>query len=282
MDDITALVIALPSEVSRKDKISSELNEQQLSFDVVEAMNAKHLTKQHWDQHATTIGQALTPVGLAVALSHMKAWKAVVDRGLQRAIILESDATGFCAKFKQRVIECIKHTPSDYHVLLVGCTFCDQHYSDYFGAFVYNLLGSRPHLPVNDYVHVPSNFNATHAYVISYEGAKYCLKQFNQVSFHLDVCMNKDLGLKLYRTNDKLCTQQLFVGDSANATDNWAARMLDKVVIDNGTMGLGMALSMNLFEVAGVRISSIHLVVIVLVILLVILISRVVIRKGGS
>ena len=62
----------------------------------------------------------LSPGEVGCILGHRKAWQAIVDSGVETAMVLEDDASAFASDFVQKVALILQHTPSDWGILLIG------------------------------------------------------------------------------------------------------------------------------------------------------------------
>ena len=68
----------------------------------------------------TRRSRPLSPGEVGCILGHRKAWQAVVDSGVETAMVLEDDASAFSSDFVEKVALILKHTPSDWGILLLG------------------------------------------------------------------------------------------------------------------------------------------------------------------
>lgn len=91
-------VISLHDAIDRRSEIARQLHDLGLSFEIVDATDGRTgLTRQHEsliDRPGTfaALGRNMTNPEYACALSHLRVWQRVLDRGLPGAVILEDDA----------------------------------------------------------------------------------------------------------------------------------------------------------------------------------------------
>ena len=64
--------------------------------------------------------RSLSPREIGCILGHRKAWQAIVDSGVETAMVLEDDASKFAPDFVEKVALILKHTPADWGILLLG------------------------------------------------------------------------------------------------------------------------------------------------------------------
>jgi glycosyl transferase family 25 len=88
-------VINLASAVERRKTITAQLHKQRIDFQIVDAINGQHLSPEtnpevDWDfasRNAFWVSKGL----LACSLSHLKAYRAIVDQNLPYGLVLEDD-----------------------------------------------------------------------------------------------------------------------------------------------------------------------------------------------
>jgi GR25 family glycosyltransferase involved in LPS biosynthesis len=83
-------------------------------------------------------------------LSHLDLWKGIIENKLDRVTVFEDDVR-FHSNWSSLAPQYMKHTPNDYHIL---------------------YLGSQIEAPVHTPIAIVPVY-CTHAYVITYEGAKH-------------------------------------------------------------------------------------------------------------
>ncbi len=95
-NSIPIFVISLQDSTDRREKIAKCLNDLRLPFEFLDAVDGRNgLPADHEamiDRHETRNNRPLVDTEFACALSHMEAYRRVIDRSLPHALILEDDA----------------------------------------------------------------------------------------------------------------------------------------------------------------------------------------------
>lgn len=177
-----------PNGRSRFKNIGAQCTEAGLECERMVGVNGATLSptdmKQGVDRWCQTF---CSPGMIGCGLSHIACWKAVVDRELDCALVLEDDAV-LVPNFREHMMAALKDIPDDFHVLVLGCFQCSP--------LVQRLVrfGATP-----DHPRKLEYFGGTHAYIVSNEGARYLLEQTaGTVSYHIDMQMHRTPGLRLY------------------------------------------------------------------------------------
>lgn len=95
---IPTFVISLPDSAARRATLASNLQALDLPFEVVDAIDGRTGLPSALDAAVdrrgmqSRLGRVLTDAEIAAALSHAKAQRLVLDRGIKHALILEDDA----------------------------------------------------------------------------------------------------------------------------------------------------------------------------------------------
>ena len=199
-----------PSGAVRRKRMETRLHEAGVEgVEWVVGVNGKTLSPEEVADAATPMcARFCTPGIVGCALSHMKCWRLVVERGLSHALILEDDAK-LEPGFREKLEQGLAGAPKDYHVILAGCFFLC---SDAVQRVIsFNRL---PEVDGPDQLRRIRMFGGTHAYVISNAGARYLLEQMPKVWFHVDLAMGLVPGLRVFRLRDLLAVQDDMQGSS--------------------------------------------------------------------
>lgn len=92
-------VISLPGSVERQQWISEQMLRQGLAFDWVEGVNGRGLGPEELDRlYSADLalsegGRPLSPGEIGCALSHLKIYQAMLEKGIELALVCEDDAT---------------------------------------------------------------------------------------------------------------------------------------------------------------------------------------------
>jgi len=95
---IPVFVISLPDSLERRGKIARHFDDLRLPFEFVDAVDGRNglpgefETMIDRDVAITDSGYAMLDVEFACALSHIKVYRTMLDRGIPFALILEDDA----------------------------------------------------------------------------------------------------------------------------------------------------------------------------------------------
>ncbi len=159
------IVINLLRSVDRRAHIVQQLKAQDLEFSVLAATDKLSLTladRSRYDDALAkrTAGRSLTDGEIACVLSHARAWRIIVDKGWESAVILEDDAL-LDERFP-RVIRALKRFPTDWGLI--------NFRSD--GAVEKVSKGMEPGL---DICRFTARMNGTAGYVISRKVASIAL-----------------------------------------------------------------------------------------------------------
>lgn len=107
-------VINLEKDVARRESIAAQLDALGLSYEIVPGVYGASLTEQErarvYDDRKAKLHRArsLVPAEIGCALSHLKVYRAIVERGLDAALILEDDVA-LPANLKGVLNECSSH-----------------------------------------------------------------------------------------------------------------------------------------------------------------------------
>jgi glycosyl transferase family 25 len=114
-------VINLEKDAARRESISAQLDALGLAYQIVSGVYGASLTEQErarvYDDRKAKLHRArsLVPAEIGCALSHLKVYRAIVERRLDAALILEDDVA-LPANLPQVLDECSSHlkasTPS--------------------------------------------------------------------------------------------------------------------------------------------------------------------------
>ena len=95
---IPTFVISLPDCTDRRRRIAVRLNELSLPFEFVDAVDGRNRLPEEyealvdWENAITSDGFPISEAEFGCALSHIKVYQKVLERGIPYALILEDDA----------------------------------------------------------------------------------------------------------------------------------------------------------------------------------------------
>lgn len=212
LDGIDAVyIINLDRDPKRMAEMADQCVAHGIPFKRVPAIDGRTVSPRVLSQMATPFCQKFcTPSMIGCALSHMRVWKAVLQAGYARVLVLEDDAQ-LVPDFKERLSQALSDVPSDFDVLVCGCMFLCQKERKY--SFMHRLAKPFVNASLRDdsrtwgSVFVPEYFGGTHCYVVSNKGCRSLFKTIPRVSNHIDMTMNHP-GLQLYAVSPDLAHQR--------------------------------------------------------------------------
>ncbi|XP_048448404.1 procollagen galactosyltransferase 2-like [Rhincodon typus] len=163
-------MINLKRRTDRRKRMLHTLYEQEIEVKVVDAVDGKALNTSHLKAlniemlpgyHDPYSGRILTRGEIGCFLSHYYIWKEVIDRGLQKVLVLEDD-NRFQPHFRRRItklMEDIKENQLDWDLIYIGRKRMQVEHPEKSVPGIRNLVEA-------DYSYW------TLAYVISQQGAK--------------------------------------------------------------------------------------------------------------
>lgn len=215
----TFLVINLNRSIDRLNRVRDMFKENGIENWVrIEAIDGRKVDKEDVDKNTTFFCSKFCGKGMVgCAMSHLKAWKYIVDNNLENVVILEDDAI-FIKDFKDKFNLLLQHTPNDYDVLYLG----------YFG-FTFLLdpivrVNSKNKVD-NKYIFTPKKgVRACIGYMLSNRGARKLLecvdktKIYQHIDFQLNNSCYKTGDIVVYASNEKLVTTPTDIKTSSNFT----------------------------------------------------------------
>lgn len=231
--DMHVFVINLdtPNGRARWPKVSTQCRAAGLQCERVVGVNGAALPMSTVRKVASPVCTWFcSPAMVGCALSHMRCWRAVVDRGLPMAVILEDDAT-LVPEFSAKVEHVLRHAPPDWHVIMLGCFLCDPEDQ----AFT-----TMEPMFDNGVVRELRNFAGMHAYVVSNAGARYLIREAPRVRYHIDIQMNGVKGLRIYGVHDDLAFQGTETATSTLMSADFPTTMNAVLSHAKDTKGVGL------------------------------------------
>ena len=175
-------VISLPEDADRRRAVEGQLRNLGLPHEVLAAVNGKLLSsddrRNNYDElrFVRNEGRSALPGELGCALSHIEAYRLVVERKLPYALILEDDA--WLNPNVPELLQAIerRYSPREESVFLLTW---------------FNTIGSRRLSPLWSSYHVADVKSAycAHGYVVSNAAAEALVKALHPVR-HLADCWN--------------------------------------------------------------------------------------------
>lgn len=159
----------------------------------IEGINGQLLDRKAIRENVSSYYQYLCPKSaIGCALSHFKAWNEFLKTNEKYAIVFEDDVI-LEKFFIDRVYNALNHVPEDYDILYLGCFGCDSKNVSNIYKMSSILYGkNKRNQQINEYISIPEYAYATHAYVISREGAKKMLSFLEgKIYDHIDLMLQQ-------------------------------------------------------------------------------------------
>ena len=199
-------------------------------------VNGKALTEAEIRKNTTPLCAAICPLPcIGSGMAHMNAWASILKNNDDYALIVEDDVT-FVPDFYEKLQLSLKHVPSDYDILFLGCFGCTSDTSLFsLGGRAAGYVGLTDQtVDINPYIVKPTSIVGVHAYIVSRKGARILLDNLaGKISTYVDYCMQnliKNKQLAVYLTNPRIAFQTSTDLTGSSATSKVHPLLLQKVV----------------------------------------------------
>jgi GR25 family glycosyltransferase involved in LPS biosynthesis len=268
-------VINLDRSTDRLKEVDSRLKRLGIKYQRISAVEGNKLSYAEIRKE-TTLPSALfsTKAAIGCALSHKKAWQDVVNRNLNRVLILEDDVVLAESNFEARFQKSWEAIPSDWEIVNLGCIAgCGDR--DKYALFDWlisaplllqdSILGrSKTRGRLNELVTVPDVNCGSHAYAVTGSAARKMLAWLPVLPLpaHIDVLMSYRFGyrMKIYGITDAtLFTQPLSSSQSCIATPgspHFGNMFMDKFKVNNRGIPGGWCLSEPIIRLGSLQVSG--------------------------
>ncbi len=215
-------VINLDRSPDRLRNIKTQLDEQDIKFKRVSAIDGKKLTKNDIEKNCTFFAKMFCPKNIiACAMSHKKVWREIIKSGRNYGMIFEDDCK-ITDNFKEKVRKCVEE-------LNVFDKKWDFLYLGYFGPsrvtsnsvmnclqnIILNKIPKKHNNSNLKHIFVPVSPVGFHSYIISRDCAKKLLKYMKKIHYHIDSEFLKyACNFNVYATIEKLGNQYSTVDNS--------------------------------------------------------------------
>jgi len=223
-----AFVISL----KEPDKLITDLENKGILARWIEAVDGKKLTINKIEKNTTLLYSLFgSKNSIAIAMSHMKAWKTFLKTKQPYTIIFEDDVI-IDSNFSNKLKINLKNTPNDFDLLYLGCFGCQKSANTLSIIFSFLGEGNIDYRSINEYINKPFIAVALHAYVISRQGAIKILKLLEgKIYFYLDYCIqnlsSKNL-INVYSLNERIAFQTSTDSDFSSTANNSHPLLLNK------------------------------------------------------
>lgn len=165
---------------------------------------------------------------IGCALAHLKVWKEFLLTDLEQIVIFEDDVI-LVDDFVDKFNILLRHKPQDTDLLYLG----------YFGDtptinFLSRCSSRIPDSNNNDIVRIPSVVFATHAYLVTKQGATKLVRFLDgQINTHIDLCLNRlasQKKIRVYASNPKIAFQTSTYNTVSLNTSSNQPYLLNKIL----------------------------------------------------
>jgi len=200
----------------------------------IEAVNGSKINDKVIKKNTTTFYSMFgTKNSIAIAMSHMKAWRTFLKTEQPYTIIFEDDAIvekDFCDKLTTN----LKYVPKDFDLLYLGCFGCQNTTNTLSVIFSILGKGNKNNKIINEYINKPYIALALHGYMISRKGATKLLKMIEgKIYYYLDYIL-QDLNQKniinVYSLNERIVYQSSTDSEVSSTAINTHPLLLNKTL----------------------------------------------------
>ncbi|MDP0561837.1 MAG: glycosyltransferase family 25 protein [Candidatus Endonucleobacter sp. (ex Gigantidas childressi)] len=177
--EIPAFVICLEREVDRRQRIKDHLNSLKVAFSFFNSVDGRTLSAEEKRKYYSeslsvkTRGRILAAGEIGCYLSHSKIWQHIIETGINKALIIESDAV-----FTDESIQTINKIDKD----LFEWELIMLYYRECYPAFKgrYNIT------PQTKLVKFSNKTSCATAYLVTSDGAKRLLDKAYPIQMPVD------------------------------------------------------------------------------------------------
>ena len=179
------LVLNLDRSQDRLRAVHAELQRHGVSYTRVSGVDGSKLTNAQKRQYSTPTCYYTCSAGtIGCFMSHVRCWRHIANRGLQRCVIFEDDVR-LTDDHQGVLTAALKSLPDDYDIMFLGCFTCNV--TNPVEDALKDVQGTRRQASrVGPHLIRPAQTLGAHAYMVSQKGAKALLRMLPRASLHLD------------------------------------------------------------------------------------------------
>lgn len=213
-------VINMDKDKQRLKEITKECKKFNIKFERFTGIDASKLTKKEKSKYITDYcNNYCTNSIIGCAMSHIKIYEDIINKGYKNALILEDDIY-ICNDFYDVLNKAFEELPEDYDILYLGALGLASKEKYYDVNIILKLFKKKKKYINNNKfknIFVPEFPLGTHAYIISNKGCKILLKYLIKIYFHIDWLINLNINkLNIYLTNKKIVYQKWDDSNNSN------------------------------------------------------------------
>lgn len=200
---------------------------------------------------------------IGCAIGHRRAWQQIVDRKLKAALVLEDDAYPLPDLNKKLPI-LWQQVPKDWDIV-------------YLGGFTLNFAWLEDKFITKNVI-IPAFPLATHAYVVSYKGAKKILNGTTSINYHIDHQLahlyRNNKSINVYAIKPNLINQKSDSSYSDNQHSTFP--MLDKMMkeIKVHDTGLDVIINSAVFSIGDFDFTTGRIIIVIVFVIAALIICR--------
>jgi len=208
----------------------------------IDAVYGKELSQEQLKQTTSDFSYNYsTPGQIGCWLSHLKCWNYIIDNNLDKALILEDDAS-FVSNYTDKIKEI--EFPEKFDIVFLGNLINCSENNFSSKKILVNIYKNLLNLPgsykdISTTLYRPQLVLGTQGYIITHEGAIKCVNLLNKALGHLDHYLSKNFDkLDVYVSKDNLIIQDSETSDIASDFPNAGNNILNNVkIVDDMKLG---------------------------------------------
>jgi glycosyl transferase family 25 len=239
---MNTLIINLKKDEKKYNILHKKCLENDINPIRIEAVYGKELSQEQLKQSTSDFSYNYsTPGQIGCWLSHVKCWNYIIDNNLDKALILEDDAS-FVSNYTDKIKNI--EFPEKFDIVFLGnlinCSennFSSKKLIIKIYKNLLNLPGS--YKDISTTLYRPELVLGLHGYIITREGAIKCLNLLNKALGHLDHYLSKNFDkLDVYVSKSNLIIQDSETSDIASDFPNSGNSILNNVkIVDDMKLG---------------------------------------------
>ena len=239
---MNTLIINLKKDEKKYNILHKKCLENDITPIRIEAIYGKELTKEQLKESTSEFSYNYSTLGqIGCWLSHVKCWNYIIDNNLDKALILEDDAS-FVSDFKNKINDI--NFPEKFDIVFLGITINCSENNTLIKNLLVKIYKNLLNLPgsykdISKTLYRPELVLGTQGYIITREGAIKCVNLLNKALGHLDHYLSKNFDkLDVYVSKSNLIISETGISDIASDFPNSGNNILNNVkLVDDMKLG---------------------------------------------
>jgi glycosyl transferase family 25 len=225
----------MDKDVERLKYINQECIKNNIIYERFPGIDINNLSQSDLDKYVTKFAQKNFTNGMiGCAISHLKIYEDIINKGYKNALILEDDIV-FDKNFHSILKNSFDELPSNYDILYLGSLGLSsiKPYYDINILLKFYTIFNHKYDDKYKYIYRPEFPLGTFGYIISNQGCNKLLQYINKIYFHIDwmICFNIN-KLNIYGTKTKIIHQKW---NNSNNSDMYATPKYFNCLLNNIT-----------------------------------------------